>query len=752
MTLAFEPIWPWLLVIVALAAMLGVIWIGYPRRIQHLPKFWQRILLSLRIAIALLLTLWLIRPLLILESDDKSDAIVYVVIDGSASMETPDSFGGTTRRKSMLELLEESRPFLDDLGDSVEVRYRELAEGLVAFDQPAETAEGKMTAIGANLEGLAREPAQEKIAAILLLSDGKQAASGKLDVDPVQAARLLGRSHRPIYTVPFGSSEITDTTLDIALSELDVARDAFIRNVVPIKVRFKATGAAGRDVRIQVSVEQRGGLPNGQSGPMQPVAPDGNDNQTMIIQRPVGTSEDVTLDLSFVPQEAGEIKIAVEAIPLDDEVRRTNNRIESIIRVQSGGIRVAYFDDLRFEFRFLRQITDSNRVQLDAQSVWQGKFSDRNEFDEDWFEPGYYDAFIIGDVPAEYFGPERIAKLAKCCELGAGLMMIGGQKNFGAGGYQQTPLARFLPVQMTGSDKQLEDDIQMIPTRAAKANPILQIAPPGEQNERRWNELPALRGANLFRVREGTLASVLAESQTGVPLLVSQTTGASRALAFAGDTTWQWAMQGETGKEAHKRFWRQVIFWLTKMENDGAAPLWVNVEPRNMNPGRLAELSFGLRDESQLPLTGVQYAVNVQRPDGEQEDVVSREVDAHGEGNYQNTMSPGDYWVNVSAPGKSGQGILYASTRFLVNARDPELDNPAADPALLRELAHASGGDFLTPETFLERLQAWSEEGLPSLELRRSERVTLWDNWFSLFLFIMLITAEWVLRKKRGLV
>lgn len=751
MKLVFEPIWPWLLVITALAAMLSVIWIGYPRKIQHLPKFWQRILLGLRIAMALLLALWLARPLLILESDDKSDAVVYVIIDGSASMETPDSIGGSTRRKSMLDLLEESRPFLDDLGDSVEVRYRELSEGLVAFEQPTEKAEGKVTAIGANLETLAREPSQEKIAAILLLSDGKQAASGKLDIDAVQAARLLGRSNRPVYTVPFGSSEITDTSLDVSLSELDVARDAFIRNVVPIKVRFRATGAAGRDVRVQVSVERRGGLPNGTSGPMQPVTADGNDNQTMIIQRPLGTSEDVTLNLSFVPQEAGEIKISVEAIPLDDEVRRTNNRIESIIRVQSGGIRVAYFDDPRFEFRFLRQITDSNRVQLDAQPVWQGEFAERNEFDEAWFEPGYYDAFIIGDVPAEYFGPERIAKIAKCCELGAGLMMIGGQKNFGAGGYDQTPLARLLPIQMSSSDDQLEDDVQMIPTRAAKTNPILQIAPP-DQNDRRWNELPALRGANLFRIREGTLATVLAESQTGVPLLVSQQTGASRVLAFAGDTTWQWSMQGELGKEAHKRFWRQVIFWLTKMQNDGAAPLWVNVEPRNMNPGRLAELTFGLRDESQLPLSNVPYSVNVQLPDGEAEDVISREIDARGEGTFQNTMTPGDYWVNVSAPGGAGQGTLYASTRFLVNARDPELDNPAADPALLRELAHVSGGDFLTSETLLERLQAWSEDGLPSLEIKRSERVTLWDNWFSLLLFVVLITVEWALRKKRGLV
>lgn len=748
MNLAFEPIWPWYLVFAVFAAMLGIIWAGYPRRIRHLSKFWQRVLIGLRVAMAVLLLLWIARPLVIYESEDSSDAVVYVVIDGSRSMETPDALGGSTRRKAMLSLLADARPYLDDLGDSVEVRYRELSETLTPFEEPSPIADGSMTAIGANLESLAKEPVAQKIAAILFLSDGKQAASGKLDVDAVQAAKLLGRNHRPIYSVPFGSTEISDTTLDISLSELDVARDAFIRNVVPLKVRFRALGAAGREVKIQVSVEQRGGVANGAPGRMVPVPHDGRDNVSMLLQRSEENSEDMTLDFQFVPEEQGEIKISVEAIPLDDEVRRTNNKVETIIRVQSGGIRVVYFDDARYEYRFLKQITDSSRVQLDAQPVWQGKFAERNEFDESWFEPGNYDAFIIGDVPAEYFGPERLARIVKCCEQGAGLMMIGGQRNFNDSGYARN-LAKLLPVVLTVNNRQLEGDIQMIPRRAASN--MMQIAPP-DQNVRRWSELPALRGANLLRVREGLAATVYAESQTGDPLLVGHSVGASRVLAFAGDTTWQWAMHEDWAADAHKRFWRQVIFWLTKMENDGKSPLWVTVEPRSLAPGRTADLAFGLRDETGLPLTGVQYDVNVQNPDGEKEAVVARQEDAHGAANYQKTLMPGDYWVNVQVPASSNQGPLFSSTRFLVDARDPELDNPAADPALMRELAHASGGDFLTPDTLLERLEDWNENGLPSLEMKRSRRLTLWDNWPSLLLFVILATAEWWLRKKRGLV
>lgn len=749
MKLAFEPVWPWPLILLVCAAMLGIVALGYPRQIQHLPVLWRRLLLGLRITLVLLMGLWLLRPFAVLETDDRSGAVLYLVMDASGSMQTTDAAGGLSRRDAMLQLYEQAQPLLDELEETVEVRVRELSDSLIAVEEPSAAADGRLTAIGAGLESLAQESTREKIAAILFWSDGKQAAIGSNNVDPIQSARLLGRQHRPIYAVGYGSPEIAETTLDISLSELDVSRDVFIRNVVPIKVRFRAFGAEGRDVQLRVLVEQRGSLPNGQSGPMVPVLRDAN-NVTVTSRQPTAPSEDSTIELQFVPTEAGEIKIAVEAVPLDDEVRRTNNRVETVIRVRSGGIRVAYFDRLRPEFKWLKRINVSSRVQLDAKWVRGGEFTDRNEFDDDWFVPGNYDAFIIGDVPASVFGEQRLRQIYACCEKGAGLMMIGGQNSFGPGGYERTPLARLLPVEMSASDQQLTDDIRMIPTRAALNNPILQIAPP-DQNSVRWNELPPLTGASVLRLKPGTAALVLAESSTKMPLLIGQSTGAARVMAFAGDTTWQWAMQEDWAVEAHQRFWRQVIFWLTKMENDGETPAWINVEPRDLNPGGLAQLSFGLRDADGLPMSGVNYDVTVQRPNGESEKVTARAEGGHGAGDYQNTGDPGDYWAIVAAEG-ADKTLNYASTRFLVSQRDPELDNPGADPALMRELAHVSGGDYLEPEGMLARLEDWAANGLPSLELKRSRHVTLWDNWINLLLFISVLTAEWVLRKKRGLV
>ncbi len=756
MKLAFEPIWPWPLVFLACLAMVGVVAIGYPRRIKHLPPMWQRTFLAIRLLLVLLLTLWLARPLVTQETDNSDGGVLYVINDSSRSMNTPDAAGGKTRRQAALQLLTEAQPLLEELSEVVEVRLRDLADDLTTADAAAmpETVDGKMTAIGYNLNALTQESKSEKVAAILFWSDGKQAASGKRDVDPIQEARLIGRKHRPIYTVPFGSSEVAATTLDVAVSEFDAPRDAFIGNVIPIKVRVRTFGAEGQDLRVRLYAEDRAGIPSGEPGRMEAV-PGNIDNVTVFAHRTQSANEDMVVNLQFVPESKhlGEIKIAVEAEPLNGEARLTNNRVETIIRVTSEGIRVAYFDTLRAEFKWLKRINRNNRIQLDAKWIKTGDNIDKNTFDETWFEPGKYDAFIIGDVPAEAFGEERLRKMYTCCERGAGLMMIGGAHSFGPGGYHRTPLAKMLPITMADGDQQLTAATPMIPRRVAISNPILQIASP-DQNAAMWNALPPLTGANALRVKQGSAAQVLAESPAKMPLLISQSTGRARVMVFAGDTTWQWAMHDEDwAVEAHQRFWRQVIYWVTKTDQNSESALWVTVEPRVLNPGRVAEIAFGQRDENKLPLRGVEYKVNVQTPetDTAPEPVVPRSVDSHGAADYQNTLLPGDYWVNVSSPGQNG-ATLYASTRFLVNARDPELDNPAADPDLLREIAHVSGGDSLTPETMIERLQDWVDNGLPSLNSRRSERTNLWDNWFSLLLFILLIAIEWYLRKKRGLV
>jgi len=83
-----------------------------------------------------------------------------------------------------------------------------------------------------------------------------------------------------------------------------------------------------------------------------------------------------------------------------------------------------------------------------------------------------------------------------------------------------------------------------------------------------------------------------------------------------------------------------------------------------------------------------------------------------------------------------------------------ELDNAAADPTLLASLAEmtkAAGGQSLAPEELPDLLRRMLEKP-PELEVEVQTKKTPWDTWPFFLLFVCLISTEWYLRKKWGLV
>ena len=110
--------------------MIGVVALGYPRRVRHLSKIRQRLLLASRVGAVLLLLFLMLRPSLILTSQDSGTAVMYVVSDHSRSMQTPDAPGSLTRMEAQQQLLKETDTPLSKFDDSVEIRRRTFAQSL----------------------------------------------------------------------------------------------------------------------------------------------------------------------------------------------------------------------------------------------------------------------------------------------------------------------------------------------------------------------------------------------------------------------------------------------------------------------------------------------------------------------------------------------------------------------------------------------------------------------------------------------
>ena len=335
--------------------------------------------------------------------------------------------------------------------------------------------------------------------------------------------------------------------------------------------------------------------------------------------------------------------------------------------------------------------------------------------------------------------------------------MLGGFHSFGAGGYAKTPLGHVLPVVMDPLERQNLDDpprndlhvpgpLKMLPTRSQRPESFLDDAgghATGKHGDcgtscRRWRA----------RIASRTSTGVALAAAEDHPLLVAQSYGNGRVMAFAGDSTWHWWMQGFPA--AHKRFWRQITLWLAKKDQAMEGNVWVKLDQRRLAPGQRLDFSVSAQTPTGEPVEDLEASAEIVLPDGSRRAVQLIRQESHLAGSYRDTQVAGDYRVEVTAK-KKDQVLGTAQGRFLVYQQDLELDNASADTALLESLAAMTGGQSQAPEQLPSCSSGWRRQST-RLDVQQETKKTFWDTWPFFLLFVGLLTTEWYFRKRWGLV
>jgi hypothetical protein len=712
-------------------------------------------LVALRLVVIAMVILAMLRPTLIYMETKKQPATLVVMADDSRSMTVPDMSSGKTRFAALEQALTDATPSLAKLAKDFEVkaysfdaepRPLSVENGKIALPK---MPDGKQTSLGNSLDDVLRQEATVKrLLGVVLLSDGSQRTYPPRDLSPQTAAARLKNLGFPLYTFTFGQSRGLGQAQDVAVKDLLANSTVFVKNPISISGQVRVDGFVNRDVTVQVLFETSPG------------------KMEVVAEQKVKATQDgqlLPVQMEYVPETPGEFKLTLKAVTQQGELVTTNNELSTFVNVNKGGLNALYLEGTyRVELKFIRRALDASQdIHVDYKRL---DAKDKPGDLKDLFKPGKYDVYILGDIDSSVFSKDELADLAAAVDRGAGLMMIGGQHNFGMGGYADTPLAKVLPVGMDRLDRLRTDEpirkdqywpgpLKMQPTVPGQLHYSLRLAQGQDANMATWDKLPPLASAVKFRdIRKG--AVVLADAGEGKPLLVSWSSGDGRVMAFAADSTWHWPMRGvdiEHSFDAeHKRFWRQIVLWLAKKDDSQEGSVWVKLEQRRFAPGQRVEFSTGARDTAGEPLKDGEFKAEMVLPDGNRRPISLVKQEDHLTGSFRDSQMAGDYSIEVKVSQK-GQDYGSTRSRFTVFQQDLELDNASADAETMKSLAAMTGGQSLAPEQLPELIKQLTEQ-TSQFEIQQETKTTFWDTWpFFLFL-VTLLTIEWYLRKRWGLV
>jgi uncharacterized membrane protein len=702
------------------------------------------ILTSLRIAALALVLFCLFRPTLIVRAAVPQQNVVAVLLDDSKSMQIPDWQGKARAEFIRQQFGDVSGPLMKSLSDRFQVRLFRFSAAAARVESAKDlTSGGSQTKLGASLESVRNELAGLPLAGVVLLSDGADTS------DQAIATALLGMkaSKLPVFTVAVGSEKLAhDLQIDRVTTPRTVLKDALLF----IDVVITNSGYSGRTVTVDVE-------------------DDGRIIGTQQVALPKDGSA-ITVKVRATATEPGSRMFKFRVAPLDGELVTQNNTREAAVQVRDAREKILYFEgEPRWEMRFLRRAVADDKnlevvaLQRTADNKYMRLFVNEPEspdelamgFPKSREELFAYRGVILGSVEASAFNGDQLQMIADFVQRrGGGLLMLGGARSFGEGGFGGTPVADALPLTIDPRTQASEPNtfmrLKIGPTKAGQENAVTQIADTEAASLARWPQLPLLSTINaplLLKPAASRLLNGVDERGRDYPVLSVQKFGRGRTMAFPVQDSWTWQMHATIAVEdqTHERFWRQMLRLLVE---GVPGPVDLRTTER-VEPGEPVTIQATVADPSFLEVNDATVIAQVTRPAGGVMNVPMQWSGERG-GEYRGTFvttEPGAYEVAVDATrGEKRAGSAVAFVRAA--PADSEYFDPTMHAAPLRRIADETGGRFYTSDKIsgLAEDVRYAGRGVTSVEER-----PIWNMPIVLIALLGLVCAEWGYRRAVGL-
>ncbi len=724
----------WLLV--ALVAVAAVALLGYARRAPSRltgAALWAVWALQVATVALALVLLW--QPALAIQSLKSRQNAVAVLVDTSSSMTLVED--GLSRLARAAEALQQRvMPALDEKFRVRLYGFATRPERIRSLLPEAFPPPGASSGVGESVLSVLRESTAVPLGALLVVSDGAD-NSGRFGRE---MAAEIRKYNVPVHTVGVGRERIEG---DVELSDVAVASEALPRSRVSAQLTLRHDGQAERTTRITV-----------------------RDGSSVLASQPVTLrpGEPVRREwIDFGAGEAGVRDLTFTVEPVPGEEIAGNNQRRHVLDVPRRRRRILYAEgEPRWQYKFMRRAVQKDAsVQLvtilrTSTNKFYRQGVDTPEENEDGF-PGdeeelfAYDALVIGSFEAAFFTPkQQVAIREFVSRRGGTLLMLAGPNGLGAGGWQNSEIVDALPAVLEPGDTSfMREKVTVEIAPQGRDSLVSRLSPDSEENARLWAEMPQLadfQRIGALKPAALRLMSVQYGAET-LPLLVRQNYGRGRSMIFASGGTWRWRMWLPSDDDRHDIFWRQMLRALVV---DSAGPVRLTTDRSNYADETRVQLRAEVRDKRYEPANNARVSATVipeegpsrtlaLRPSSSEQGVYEAEVDAANLGVYL-----------VETVAHLGDERLGADTlHFRREGGVAEYFHPERNTSLLARLADQTGGSYWE----LDELDGLpSEIGFSEAGITTREVLDLWDMPALFLLLFLLRAAEWLLRKRWGVI
>ncbi|TWT58487.1 hypothetical protein KOR42_18620 [Thalassoglobus neptunius] len=363
-----------------------------------------------------------------------------------------------------------------------------------------------------------------------------------------------------------------------------------------------------------------------------------------------------------------------------------------------------------------------------------------------------YKAIILDDVEAGFFSHDQQALIDRFVSVrGGGLLLLGGRDAFRHGDWDRSSLRDAFPVYLDRQGPPASGELRWDLTRDGWLEPWMRVRSTEDQEKMRLQHIPELAFVNpATDPKPGgrIFATVQDSSSNEYPAVVAQQYGQGRSVAVLIGDLWKWSLsRPETDEDDLARFWRQLVRWLIA---DVPQRVEVSLSPISLGTIPAINIQVNVRQADYEPQENAKVTVKVTTPSEEVLELTA-EPSLEAPGLFETSYvlrERGAYLASVITQNEESELPITAQAGWTSDPKEEEFRNVGFNRPLLDRLAEDSGGEVIEIGALDEFVRTLPQKDLPAKQVRTTP---LWHTPWLLVAAILCLTAEWGLRRVRGL-